>query len=52
VHLDKACGEFDGQIKCLMCGAILQVKTEGGKLKSAQFVMFTRPVAIQALKRT
>jgi len=33
--MDNAYGDYDGQIKCVICGAVLNIKTEEGKLKSA-----------------
>ena len=39
VDLDEeAYADYEGQIKCFACGAILAVKTEGGKLNSVKFV--------------
>jgi len=35
IDMDNAYGDYDGQIKCVICGAVLNIKTEEGKLKSA-----------------
>ncbi|MDI6761732.1 MAG: hypothetical protein QME83_01750 [Thermodesulfobacteriota bacterium] len=35
VDLDNAYGDYDGQFKCVICGAVINIKTEEGKLKSA-----------------
>ncbi len=34
--------DYDGPIKCNACSAILSVKMEDGKLKSMEFVSFSR----------
>jgi hypothetical protein len=35
VDLDNAYWDYDGQFKCVICGAVINIKTEEGKLKSA-----------------
>jgi len=35
VDLDNAYWDYDGQFKCVICGAVLNLKIEEGKLKSA-----------------
>jgi hypothetical protein len=35
LDLDNAYADYDGQFKCVICGAILEIKIEEGKLKSA-----------------
>jgi DNA-directed RNA polymerase subunit N (RpoN/RPB10) len=35
VELDDAYDDYAGQVKCFACGAILEIKTAEGKLKSA-----------------
>ena len=35
--------DYEGQIKCNACSAILSVKMEDGKLKSMDFVRFSKP---------
>ena len=34
IDMDSAYGDYDGQFKCVVCGAVLDIKTEEGKLKS------------------
>ncbi len=34
VDLDDVYDDYQGQIRCLTCGAMLEIKTEGGQLKS------------------
>ena len=38
VDLDDAYDNYEGQVKCFACGAILEIKTEGGVLRSVRFV--------------
>ena len=38
VDLDDAYDDFEGQIKCFACSAILEIKTEEGNVKTVQFV--------------
>ena len=38
VDLDDVYDDFEGQVKCFACSALLEIKTEEGKLKSVQFV--------------
>jgi ribosomal protein S27E len=38
VDLDDVYDDFEGQVKCFACTALLEIKTEEGKLKSVQFV--------------
>ncbi|MBU1260425.1 MAG: hypothetical protein KKI18_03550 [Planctomycetes bacterium] len=35
IDMDNAYGDYDGQIKCVICKAVLNIKTEEGELKSA-----------------
>ncbi len=44
VALDDAYDNYEGQVKCFACGAILEVKTEEGSVKKVHFVeMVPRP---------
>jgi hypothetical protein len=36
VELDDAYGDYEGQVKCFVCSALLEVKTEQGYLKSVK----------------
>ena len=51
VDLDDAYGDYEGEVKCFVCGAILKIKTEGGTLKSVNFVMLSRPSTGEELER-
>jgi len=34
IDVDSAYEDYDGKIKCVICGAVLNIKTEEGKIKS------------------
>ncbi|MDP2976153.1 MAG: hypothetical protein Q8N45_08075 [Anaerolineales bacterium] len=38
VELDDVYDDFEGQVKCFVCTALLEIKTEEGRLKSVRFV--------------
>lgn len=38
VELDDAYDDFEGQVKCFACTALLEIKTEEGRLKTIRFV--------------
>jgi DNA-directed RNA polymerase subunit N (RpoN/RPB10) len=38
VDLDDAYDDYEGAVKCFTCGAILNIKTEQGQLKSVSLV--------------
>lgn len=38
IDLGDAYGDYEGQIKCWICGAILDIKTAEGSIKSAKLV--------------
>ena len=45
--------DYEGQIKCYACGAILEIKTEQGNIKSAKFLKTVkRPSIEEAFERT
>lgn len=53
VDLDDAYEEYEGQVKCFACNAILEIKTEQGNLKAVRFVKIVRrPSAEEAFERT
>ncbi|MFP3870135.1 MAG: hypothetical protein ACLFVT_04535 [Syntrophobacteria bacterium] len=37
VDLDEAYDDYNGPIKCFVCGALLEIKTKQGSLKSVNF---------------
>ena len=39
LDLDDAYGDYAGQVKCLVCGVILEIKTEEGNVKSVAVAM-------------
>jgi DNA-directed RNA polymerase subunit N (RpoN/RPB10) len=53
VDLDNAYDDYEGQVKCFACGAILEMKTEHGELRSVQFVKIVpRPSTAEVLERS
>ena len=52
VDLDHAYDDYEGQVKCFACGAILEMKTEHGELRSVKFMRIVpRPSAAEVLER-
>jgi DNA-directed RNA polymerase subunit N (RpoN/RPB10) len=49
VDLDDAYDDFEGQIKCFPCGAVLEIKTDQAKLKKIKIV--TMPARDQSRSR-
>ena len=43
--------DYDGQIKCNACSAILSVKVEDGKLKFMDFVKLSKPSVEESFMR-
>lgn len=39
VDLDDAYGDYVGQVKCMVCGVVLEIKTEEGNVKSVAVAM-------------
>lgn len=53
VDLDDAYSDYEGQIKCFACNALLEVKTEQGSIKSVKFLkIMARPSAEEAFAST
>jgi len=52
VDIGDAYDDYEGQIKCYVCSAILEIKTEEGNLKSVNFLKTARPSTEEALERT
>ena len=38
LELDDVYDDFEGQVKCFACTALLEIRTEEGRLKSVRFV--------------
>lgn len=52
VGLDDAYGDFEGQVKCFGCGAVLEIRTEGGSLKAVKLAKtVSEPSLEEAVKR-
>jgi len=41
VDVDSTYDDYEGKIKCAVCGAMLKIKTEEGKVKSVDLVTST-----------
>lgn len=53
VDIGDAYDDYGGQIKCYVCGAILEIKTEEGNLKSVRVVNTQpRPSPEEAVEHT
>lgn len=52
VDLAEVYDNYEGQVKCFACSAILEIKTEQGNLKAVQFVkVVPRPSAEEVFER-
>ena len=45
VDLDDAYEEYEGHIRCLACSALLEVRTEEGRVKSVRIMNLNTPLA-------
>ena len=53
VDLTDAYDDFEGEVKCFACGAMLEIKTEEGKLKTVRFEkMAPRPSTEEVFQRS
>ena len=43
VDLDDVYGDYEGMVKCFACGALLEIRTEEGKLKAVEFAQTSAP---------
>lgn len=49
VDLDDAYEEYEGQVKCFVCQALLEIKTEEGKFKTVKLMnSASHPSALEA----
>lgn len=39
VSLDDAYGDYEGEIKCFVCGSLMAVKTESDRVKSVKLTV-------------
>jgi hypothetical protein len=42
IELDEAYSDYEGQVKCYACSAVLEVKLEESLVKSVKFLKLTR----------
>jgi ribosomal protein S27E len=47
VDVDESYGDYEGRVKCFGCGAILEIKTEGGMLQSVSVNKATLPSPVE-----
>ena len=54
IDIGDAYDDYEGQIKCYVCGAILEIKTEEGSLKSVMLSdnILPQPSAKEAVEHT
>ena len=53
VDLDDVYDDYEGQVKCFVCSSLLEIKTEGGNLKSVKVVSIVPgPSVEEPLERT
>jgi ribosomal protein S27E len=45
IDLDDCYSDYEGQIKCYVCGALMTIRTEDGNIKSAELVLSVSPCA-------
>jgi len=43
IDLDDAYSDYEGQVKCYTCSALLEIKLEDSSVKSVKFIATTRP---------
>ena len=52
VDLDDAYDDYEGPVKCFVCSAILEIRTEHGTIKAVKFVnIVPRPSAEEVFER-
>ena len=44
IELDEAYSDYEGQVKCYACSALLEIKLEESLVKSVKFLKLTRSV--------
>ncbi len=53
VDIDDSYDNYEGHIKCYICGSILEIRAEEGMIKSVKFVkMAPRPSKEEVFERT
>jgi transcription elongation factor Elf1 len=52
IDLGVGYDSYKGFVKCWVCGALLDIKTEEGNLRSVKFLRTTRNAAEEALEHT
>ena len=52
LDLDDAYGDYAGQVKCLVCGAMLEIRTEEGNVRAVAVAMRSGALATGARENT
>lgn len=47
IELDETYSDYEGQVKCYVCSALLEVRLEESLVKSVKFLMQTRSAAYE-----
>lgn len=48
IDVGDAYDDYEGQVKCWVCGVLLEIKTEQGNIKSMRMITKARPSAEKA----
>ena len=48
VALDQAYNNYEGQVRCFVCGSILHIRSEEGMLRSVEFIRRRNPSLTEA----
>jgi len=52
VDLDEVYDDYEGQVKCLVCGASLEIKTEKGHLKRVRIAKPGPPFLVEEVSES
>lgn len=47
VDLDEAYADFEGLVKCFVCGTLLEIRTQDGKIKMVKFAEARREIPLR-----
>jgi len=45
IHLDDAYGDYEGEVKCFACRAMMEIKLDQGSIKKVKLVSLVKPAA-------
>jgi hypothetical protein len=52
LDLREAYDDYDGQVKCFICGALLTIHTSEGQIKSVELARRSRPAVAPAMEES